>query len=143
MTKGAKKKPTFRRGDYWRYKKLGTGWKKPRGRHNKMRTYLGGKQVSPSIGYRGKASERGRHPSGYTEVLVENPLELERLDKEKHAVRIAAGVGTRKAKAIMEKGRSMGLRILNPRHPAEVEAKAETEAEEATAKVEESEKSEK
>ncbi len=135
MAKGAKRKPTFRRGDYWRYKKLGSGWKKPRGRHNKMRTYLGGKPLSPSIGYRGKASERGLHPSGYTEILVENPFELEGLDGKKHAVRIAAGVGKRKARAIMEKSEGMGLKVLNPRRL--VEAKAEGEMEVEAKEVEE------
>jgi large subunit ribosomal protein L32e len=54
----------FQRGDASSYKKLGKSWRKPRGRHNKMRKHLGGKMASPAVGYGTKAGLRGLHPLG-------------------------------------------------------------------------------
>ncbi len=110
-----KKKPKFRRAEYSRYKKLRrSGWRKPRGRHNKMRTYLGGKSPSPSIGYSRQAELRGLHPSGRREALVENPSRLAGLNKETDAVRISGRVGARKAASIAAEAKKLGLKILNP-----------------------------
>ncbi|MEE8168025.1 MAG: 50S ribosomal protein L32e [Candidatus Hydrothermarchaeales archaeon] len=108
-------KPKFKRQESSRYKKLKGGWRKPRGPHNKVRKSLGGKPIAPKIGYRGNAVQRGLHPSGYKDVLVYNPSVLDDMDKAKQAVRIASGVGDKKAKSIMEKGEKLGLKILNPR----------------------------
>ena len=52
-----RKKPKFKRQEYFRYKRLKGGWRKPKGKHNKMRNYLGG-MLSPAIGWR-KAETRG------------------------------------------------------------------------------------
>ena len=56
---------------------------------------------------------RGRHPSGFIEVLVHNPKEIEGLDPEKHAIRIAHGVGTRKRKEIVALADDKNIRVLN------------------------------
>ena len=42
----------FKRQEYARYKKLGTKWRRPRGKTSKMRRYEAGKPAMPSIGYR-------------------------------------------------------------------------------------------
>ncbi|MDP6459492.1 MAG: 50S ribosomal protein L32e [Candidatus Hydrothermarchaeota archaeon] len=103
----------FQRGEAWRYKKLGKSWRKPRGRHSKMRKRLGGKMASPTIGYGTKDGLRGLHPSGYREVLVYNPNALDMVDKETQAVRIAAGVGKRKRGEILKKAKKLKLVVLN------------------------------
>lgn len=103
----------FRRAEYFRYKKLGKGWKKPRGRHHKMRTYLGGKMASPAIGYGKKKELRGMHPSGYMEVLVNNLSGLKSIDAKTTAVRISGRVGKKKATAIKEEAKKLKLKVLN------------------------------
>jgi large subunit ribosomal protein L32e len=106
--------PKFPRQEYFRYRKLKKkGWRKPRGGQSKARTYLGGKLLSPAIGYRGKAETRGLHPSGYKERLISHVAELEGLDAEKEAVRISGRLGQKKRALILEKAREQGLKVLN------------------------------
>lgn len=102
----------FRRAEYFRYKKLGDKWRKPRGKHNKVRKYIGDKLPRPLIGFKKKT--RGLHPSGYRDVLVSNVSELENLDKNTQAVRISGKVGGRKRQLILEKTRELELKVLNP-----------------------------
>lgn len=104
----------FKRQEYARYKKLGEKWRRPRGRTSKMRRYEKGKPAMPAIGYRKPREVRGLHPSGYEDVLVSNMEELEALDPEKQAARIASAVGTRKKTLMLEKARELGIKVLNP-----------------------------
>lgn len=105
---------TFRRADAYRYKKLGDAWRRPRGKHSKVRKYLGFKPGRPLIGHKKKSSDRGFHPSGYKEVLVSNNSELDNLDNKTQAVRISASLGTRKRKLLLEKANNLKLKVLNP-----------------------------
>jgi large subunit ribosomal protein L32e len=82
--------------------------------HNKMRRYFSGKRHSPAIGYGSREKVRGLHPSGYEEVLVSSPSELEKIDKETQAVRVSGRVGKRKKQVILEKAEEMELKVLNP-----------------------------
>lgn len=103
---------SFKRAEYFRYKKLGEKWRKPRGRHHKMRKYLGGKLPSPAIGYGTTAELRHMHPSGYKEVIVHNLKDLERIDKEKYAVRISGKVGKKKREVILKEAEKLKLKVL-------------------------------
>ncbi len=103
----------FLRSETHRYKKLEKKWKKPRGRHHKMRRSFRGKPLSPSIGYRGTNGARGLHPSGFQEVIVHNPSELDGIDSQRQAVRVAAGVGKRKKAEIIKKAEKLKLKVLN------------------------------
>jgi len=58
---------------------------------------------------------RGYHPSGYQEVLVHTPAQLEGLDAETQAVRIGRTVGGRKRALIQRRALELGLKILNPK----------------------------
>lgn len=95
-----------------KYKKLKDSWRRPRGRHNKLRKSKKSKGKKPSPGY--GSSERGKHPSGYYEKLIHNPQALKDVEKEREGVRIAKGVGKKKKKIITEKAKKMGLKIFNP-----------------------------
>ena len=117
----------FRRLEYFRYKKLGEKWRRPRGKHNKVRKYVGGKLPRPLIGY--KKETRGLHPSGYREALVSNASEIENLDRDSQAVRISRTVGGRKRQLILEKAKKLKLKVLNP--GSLKRAKSEEEADEA------------
>lgn len=66
-----------------------------------------------SVGYRKPKSERGLHPSGFREVLVENPKEIAEIDSDTQAVRIASGVGGRKREKILEKADERRIKVLN------------------------------
>jgi len=106
--------PKFRRQEWFRLKRLGEKWRRPRGRDSKMRLGRRGKPAMPLIGYRLPKAVRGLHPSGREEVLVRNPKDLERVDANKQAIRIASNVGRRKREQIMARAKELGIEVLNP-----------------------------
>jgi large subunit ribosomal protein L32e len=55
------------------------------------------------------------HPSGYREVRVFTPAEMEGLNPAEDAIRIGASVGNKKRQVIQEQALSAGLKVLNPR----------------------------
>jgi len=111
----ARRRPTFYRQEWYRYKRLGLKWRKPQGGQSKLRRHLGYRINVVSIGFRGPRPTRGLHPSGFQEVLVHTVQELKGIDPKTHAVRIGGGVGGRKRHAIQEEADELGLRILNRR----------------------------
>ncbi len=114
-------KPKFRRQESWRYKRVNGRWRRARGIDNKMRKRIKGWPKSPRVGYRGPKEARGLHPSGYMEVLVHNVDEVEDVDPETQAVRIAHSVGARKRVEITARSQERAIYILNPKEE-EVEA---------------------
>jgi len=112
-----RKKPRFRRQEWWRYPKFKNNpkWRRPKGIDSKLRLKKKGKARSPSIGWGSPRLVRGLHPSGYEEVLVHNVKELEAVDASRQAVRIAASVGSRKREAIVARAKELEIKVLNAR----------------------------
>ncbi|MCD6492649.1 MAG: 50S ribosomal protein L32e [Archaeoglobaceae archaeon] len=112
------RKPEFKR--YCAHKKLrlrDKSWRRPRGLDNKLRIRYGGKKsgrIVVNIGFGSPKAVRGLHPSGYEEVLVYNPADLDKINPERQAVRIASNVGMKKRLAIEDKAKELGLKVLNP-----------------------------
>jgi large subunit ribosomal protein L32e len=109
----ASRRPHFKRGEWFRFKRLGVSWHKPRGIHNKMRRHYGYRPPIVSIGYRGPKEVRGYHSSGFQEVMVHNPSQLEKVDARTQAVRVGGGVGYKKRLAIEKRADELGIRVLN------------------------------
>jgi len=107
------RRPAFKRQEWFRYAKLGEKWRKPKGIHSKMKRRLKRRQPIVDIGFRGPASVRGLHPSGFEEVLVYNVDGLEEIDPKVQAVRIGGTVGTKKRIAIEDRAAELGIRVLN------------------------------
>ncbi len=135
------KRPEFKRFESWRYTRLKSRWRKPKGLDNKMRNKRKGWPASPNTGWRTPASVRGLHPSGFYETLVYNIAGLEGLDPKRVALRIAGKVGGRKRVGLLAEARKHGFLVLNPGKASELpEKKAEAEVElKAKTKTEESE----
>ena len=110
-----RKRPAFKRQNWFRYKRLGTAWRKPRGMHSKMRMRRKYRPPVVSTGYRGPAAARGLHPSGFAEVVVHRPADLEAIDPQREAARIAATVGDRKREVIEARAAELKIRVLNSR----------------------------
>ncbi|VVB91335.1 50S ribosomal protein L32e [uncultured archaeon] len=108
------KKPTFLQTDSHKKKKLKDYWRRPDGIHNKTRYSQKGKCPRVERGFGSPVLVRGLHPSGFEEVVVNNPEELGALDVKKTAGRIAHTVGARKRVLIEKKAAELGLKILNP-----------------------------
>lgn len=130
------KKPDFRRQESWRYIRIKENWRRPRGLDNKMRQKRKGWPPTPETGYRGPKQARGLHPSGYEEILVRNPDEIDNVNPETQAIRIAHTVGGRKRVTIIKRAKELGIHILNPR---EVEKEFAEEEMEELLETEESE----
>jgi large subunit ribosomal protein L32e len=109
----ASRRPHFKRSEWFRFKRLGVSWHRPRGIHNKMRRHYGYRPPVVSIGYRGPKEVRGYHSSGFQEVMVHNPSQLEKVDAKTQAVRVGGGVGYKKRLAIEKRADELGIRVLN------------------------------
>ena len=111
-----KKQPAFRRQEWFRYKRLSkTGWRKPRGDDSSQRKNRKYRSPMARVGY-GKISQvRDLHPSGFEEILVNTAADLDGLNPERQAIRIASSVGNRKRAGIHDRADNLGLRILNRR----------------------------
>ncbi len=104
----------FRRLNTLKLKRIDEeSWRRPRGIDNKIKWSRKGYPPIVRVGYRNPKAVRGLHPSGLIEVLVHRPHDLEGLDPRRHCIRIAHTVGKRKRLQIIEKAKSMGLRVLN------------------------------
>ena len=106
--------PQFNRQDYHKKKRVPNSWRAPRGGLSKQRRGIKGKGDTVEAGFRSPKAVRGRHPSGFEEVRVHNADDLEGVDGDSEAVRIASGVGGRKRERIEDQAEEAGIRVLNP-----------------------------
>jgi large subunit ribosomal protein L32e len=107
-------KPQFNRQDYHKKKRVPTSWQAPRGDLSKQRRGVKGKGDTVKPGFRTPKAARGKHPSGFEEVRVHNTDDLDGVDGDTEAVRIASAVGGRKRERIEDRAEEEGIRVLNP-----------------------------
>ena len=117
-------KPAFNRQDHHKKKRVKPSWRKPRGNLSKQRQGVKGKGATVEAGFRTPTAVRGRHPSGFEEVRVHRPADLEDVDPDREAVRIASAVGARKRERIEDLAAEKEIRVLNPTYE-EVEVTAD------------------
>ena len=111
-----KNRPAFIRPESWRYKRLETTWRKPKGVDNHQRKQKSrGRPGLVKIGYGGPKESYGLHPSGFTDNLVYNLNDLEKLDPKTDGVRLGHSVGTKKRTAIMAKAIEKKFKVFNAR----------------------------
>jgi large subunit ribosomal protein L32e len=106
--------PQFNRQDYHKKKRVSTSWRKPRGQLSKQRIGIKGKGDTVQAGFRSPKAVRDLHPSGFEEVRVHNLDDLEGVDGDTEAVRIASKVGGRKRERIEDEAEDREIRVLNP-----------------------------
>ena len=107
-------KPAFNQQDHHKKLRVPSSWRRPRGKQSKQRRGVKGKGATVEAGYRTPTAVRGKHPSGFEEVRVHTPAELEGMDPDTEAARIASSVGARKRERIEEQAENKGIRVLNP-----------------------------
>ncbi len=114
--KVASSRPEFKRPESWRYKRLQTTWRKPKGVDSHQRKQKSrGRPGIVKIGYGGPKIAKGLHPSGFTDNLVYNVGDLEKLNPKTDGVRIGHAVGTKKRKEIMTKALEKKFKVFNAR----------------------------
>lgn len=108
------RRPEFLRQEWHTRKRLQrVRWRKPQGDHSKMRQHYGYRRNVVSIGYGGPRLARHLHPSGFREVMVHNLSDLQKINPELEAARIAHKVGMRKRLEIEAKADELKIRVLN------------------------------
>lgn len=108
--------PNFKRFESWRYVRIKSPWRKPKGIDNHMRLAVKGWPHLVKVGYRVPKQVRYLHPSGYRDVLVHNLSELEMLTPKTDAARLAAGLGKRKKIELAKRAKELGIKVLNGRN---------------------------
>ncbi len=109
-------RPDFVRPESWRYVRLQTTWRKPKGVDNHQRKQLSrGRPGLVKAGYGGPVASRGLHPSGYTDNLVHNVAGLASIDPKTDGVRLGHSVGRRKRLAIVSRASELGIKVFNAR----------------------------
>jgi large subunit ribosomal protein L32e len=116
-----KHKPKFRHEQAHRWIRVSDSWRKVRGIDSATREKRKGRIAMVSSGYRTPKAVRDLHPSLFVEVRVHRASELEELDPEVHAIRIASTVGFRKRQEIIAAADAKLLRVLNPGRSEEIE----------------------
>ena len=111
-----KVQPKFRRQEWFRYRRLKrTGWRKPKGYQSSQRMNRKYRSPMARVGFGKIASVRNLHPSGFKEVLVHRPEDLDGIDPAVQAARVGSTVGGRKRVLIHERADELGIRVLNRR----------------------------
>lgn len=85
-------------------------WRRPRGKHNKLRLKRTGYPVQPGIGFRTPRKSAGKI-STLVPVLVHNIKELEKLSKENIA--IIAKIGAKKKLEVIKKAQELNIKLAN------------------------------
>lgn len=108
--------PEFARPESWRYKRLESTWRKPKGvDHHQRKQKSRGRPGLVKVGYGGPKPSKGLHPSGYTDNLVFTFEDLDRLDPKKDGIRFGHSLGTKKRKEIIRKAVEKKFKIFNAR----------------------------
>ncbi len=107
-------RPEFVRQESWRYVRIHTEWRKPKGIDSKMRRQDKGWPALVRVGYRGPVESRGLHPSGHFDVLVQTVADLDRLVPGRDVARIGGTVGAKKREQILSRATELGIRVVNP-----------------------------
>jgi large subunit ribosomal protein L32e len=111
-----KKTPSFRRTEWFRYKRLSrSGWRAPHGMDSKQRRNYKYRGSLVRVGHGKVSTARGLHSSGFREVMVQNTTDLETIDPETEAARVGRSVGGRKREHIYSRADELGIRVLNRR----------------------------
>jgi len=108
--------PAFRKYHHWYAVRVKEAWRAPKGELSKQRRGFKYRPPRVKVGYGKPVLARHLHPSGFEEVMVANPDQLDLItDPKTQAARIQGSVGARKAKMIEAAAAQKNIRVLNPR----------------------------
>ena len=132
-------RPEFIRPESWRYVRLETNWRKPKGIDNHQRKqksrgrpglvnvasivsaeepkskWLNENPCMIKVGYGTPKIAYGLHPSGYTDNLVHNAGDLDNLNPKEDGIRFGHSVGAKKRRDIMKIAIEKKFKVFNAR----------------------------
>jgi large subunit ribosomal protein L32e len=107
----------FVRAETVRFKRLGKNrkklqkWRKPKGRHSKMRKKRAGYPISPSIGH-GKPVVREGMIKGKVPMLISTMKDFDKASAS-NIIIISRRIGARKKMEMIKKAHELKLQLLN------------------------------
>ncbi len=107
------RKPDFKRQEAYRYKRLADTWRRPKGRHSKLRKGEKARGKKPSVGHMSPPAVKGMTKDGFMPVLVSNKASLSGIDPAKEAAVIGSTVGKKKKMEIVAEAERMNIKVLN------------------------------
>jgi large subunit ribosomal protein L32e len=108
------KKPAFKRQEGFKHVKLKDSWRRPRGKHSKLRKREKARGRVPSPGYGSPRDVRGLNRLGYREVRVSTPKDLESLNPKEEMAVISSTVGKRKREELIKQASDKKVQVVNP-----------------------------
>ncbi len=104
---------TFNRQEGYRHVKLKDTWRKPKGRHSKLRKMEKARGSLPGAGYGSPRDVRGLNRLGYRDVRVSTPRDLETLNSKEEMAVLAATLGKKKRDEMIKLAADKGIHISN------------------------------
>lgn len=106
-------KPTFRRHDSHKKKRVSASWRRPRGRQSKMRLHIKGYSRARSTGFGSPVAVKALSRTGFTQNIVSKVLDFKSLNKVNDGIIISRTVGMRRRKELVEFALKNDFTILN------------------------------
>lgn len=122
--------PRFTRQCSHKKKRLGPGWRKPKGMHSKMRRQLRSRKRIVKIGYGTPRILKGFNRLGLKEKIINCLKDIEELDNKTECAVIASGVGLKNKIELVKEAIQKNIIIINVKKPEEFVKKAEEERKE-------------
>jgi large subunit ribosomal protein L32e len=113
-TQTRKKKPNFIRQEAKKHKRLAQVWRKPKGRHSKLRLKRRGKAKMVSVGYRAPEEVRGLFKGNIQQVLVSKPEHLKFIKKGEVAV--LKKTSNKNRLEILLEAKKLNIQVINFPH---------------------------
>ncbi|PIN70495.1 50S ribosomal protein L32e [Candidatus Woesearchaeota archaeon CG11_big_fil_rev_8_21_14_0_20_43_8] len=112
------KKPKYARQCSHKVKEVSrTGWRKPKGKHSKIRKQKKNKTPLVQPGFGSPSIVKGLLSDGLKPVLVMSSNDLTTLDKKTDGAIVAAKTGMRKRLEIIKKAKELGITLVNIKNP--------------------------
>ena len=107
------RKPTFTRHDAHKKTRVGSGWRRPKGRQNKMRLHRRGYARDRSSGFGSPVLARGLSHEGLSQIIVTRVSDFTGLDAKNDGIIISRTTGNRRRAELVDYATKNGFTLLN------------------------------
>ncbi|MFW5865595.1 MAG: 50S ribosomal protein L32e [Nanoarchaeota archaeon] len=107
------RKPVFTRHDSHKKKRVSPNWRRPKGRHNKVRLHRKGYVRHISTGYGSPALVRGLSRNGLKQNVITTKDQLHDIDPKTDGIIISSSLGDRKREELVDEATEKGFTLLN------------------------------